>query len=327
MQEKMAKAGPIKLKLYQWFFQFWFPIFIFLVRFPRLIRAIAAFFMRCFCWVKPEYLQAVISNYKVIFPDMPYAELKKMAFRMLNNHSRYWIEFFRYARKADLLERCLEDPVQAVASTEKVLSTNGAILITAHMGNWELGGVFMSRLGCSANVVYVKDRFDIVERVRSKFRSFGQVKEIPISQGLFAALPALRALDSGEYLAMQGDRDFNDRGIPATFFGHECTFPEGPYVLALVSGVPIIPSFVLYGSKLGSYRILAFDPLIVPERGTKREKIQSLLQQYLVILEEIILEYPDQWYTFYPFFEHPQPTSEPLDSRVTSDTGDMVNQA
>jgi len=303
MQDKMATAGPVKLKLYQWFFQFWFPLFLFLVRFPRLIRWIAAFFMRCFCWAKPDYLRAIVSNYRVIFPDKSESELQTMAHRMMDNHSRYWIEFFRYARREDILEKCLEDPAAAVKSTEKVLSNPSAILLTAHMGNWELGGVFMSRLGCKANVVYVKDRFDIVERFRSKFRSFGDVNEIPISHGMFAALPALRALDSGEYLAMQGDRDFNDRGIPATFFGRECRFPQGPYVLSLVSGAPIIPSFVLYGKRSGTYRLLVYDPLVAPGNGTKREKIQSLLQQYLSVLESVILDYPEQWYTFYPFFQ------------------------
>src|SRR5947208_1235737 len=68
-------------------------------------------------------------------------------------------------------------------------------------------------------VVYVPDRFEIIEAYRSAYRRRAGVTEIPVTNGPFSALGALRVLRSGGVVAVQGDRDFNDSGLALPFFG------------------------------------------------------------------------------------------------------------
>ncbi|MCB9398254.1 MAG: lysophospholipid acyltransferase family protein [Acidobacteria bacterium] len=302
MQAKMATAPPWKVRLYQWFFGLWFPVFLLLSKCPKVILPVASFFMRVFFWIRPQYLEAIASNYQTIFPDKSPADCKALALQMVDNHSRYWVEFFKFGKLTGDPTRLLENPEALDQVLTYTQAGQGAILVTAHMGNWELGGNFFGRLVRPLTVIYVRDRFNIVERFRSRFRRYSNIKECPVDRSLFSTLPALRALEQGEFLALQGDRDFNERGVLATFFGKTCTFPEGPYHLALLARVPVIPCFTLYG-KDGRYRIHLYPPIHPPANGKREDRVQEMLNQYLRVLEDVVRQYPDQWYTFYPFFE------------------------
>lgn len=311
----MAVAGPRLLAFYQKFFDFWFPIFLVLVRVPWLIDPVARFFMRLFALVKPRYFDAIAGNYEIIVPGRKKKEYRAMAKRMMDYHSRYWIEFFRYAKLAP--EEIWDHIVNhdAYYRVFEQIGKQGAILITGHMGNWELGGLFVSQIGRPTNIVYVRDRFNIVEHYRSKFRGFGRVNEVPVDRSLFSALPVLRALEEGELIALQGDRDFNDRGITAEFFGRQCPFPLGPYQLALSARAPVIPVFFVFDKQPGKYRIITYPALDVTRTGPREQRARHLLNQYLRCLEDVVKQYPEQWYSFYPFFE--QEVTKPTHSQAS----------
>jgi KDO2-lipid IV(A) lauroyltransferase len=302
MQAKMASAAPWKVRLYQWFFSCWFPIFYWLSQFPRLVLPLASLCMRFFFRLRPQYLQAIVENYRVIFPERSPQERIGMALAMVENHARYWVEFFKFGKPGKLaVETLLDNPEALEQVLNEVQPGQGAILITAHMGNWELGGTLFGRLVKPLTVIYVRDRFNIVERMRSKSRSSGRIRELPVDRSIFSTLPALRALEQGEFLALQGDRDFNDRGIEACFFGRKCTFPEGPYQLALLARVPVIPCFTLFAGPR-RYRVQLFPAIPIPPEGKREERVRTMLNAYLKVLEEMVRLYPEQWYTFYPFF-------------------------
>ena len=86
----------------------------------------------------------------------------------------------------------------------------GAILLTAHLGPWEVGAIIVRSLGMPISIVYVPDRFAEAEHFRSLLRrgAAGDVEEIPLDlDDHLSTLPALRALAAGRLLAMQGDRE------------------------------------------------------------------------------------------------------------------------
>lgn len=314
MQSKMARARGFVLKLYQLFFRLWFPVFLTLCRYPRLINPVASAAMALFALLKPRYTRAVISNYRVIFPNLRAWEYRRLARRMMIKHSRYWIEFFRLAQfPVERLSEIVENTESSLQLLNTLNPSQGAILLTGHIGNWELGGIFFSRIFRPIQVVYVRDRFDVVEQLRSRFRRLGAIKELPVDRSLFSTLPALRALEDGEFLALQGDRDFNNQGVPVEFFGRMCRFPEGPYQMAVMTGVPILPTFFLFKEEVGKYEIRLFPPLERLEKGCRADKVLYLMKQYVRLLEQTIRERSDQWYAFYPFFDMEQ------DARPESD--------
>jgi KDO2-lipid IV(A) lauroyltransferase len=92
--------------------------------------------------------------------------------------------------------------------------------------------------------------------------------------------------------------------VGVTFFGHKTYVPAGPATLAVKAGAAIIPGFVWYGPRRQFY-IRAFPPLFPqPCRGAeeRQREIIRLTQGIYRALEEIISEWPTQWFMFRAFW-------------------------
>jgi KDO2-lipid IV(A) lauroyltransferase len=125
-----------------------------------------------------------------------------------------------------------------------------------------------------------------------------------------SALGALRVLRSGGVVAVQGDRDFNDSGIPVPFFGRMAWFPKGPAVLSLISRSPILPVFILRaedgnGAGSGGFRVIVCDPVEPAGESGDEAAVERIVRQCVAIMECVIRAHPDQWYCFYPFWDDP----------------------
>jgi phosphatidylinositol dimannoside acyltransferase len=221
---------------------------------------------------------------------------------MYRHFAFYWADLFRFAQLPPAaIEACHEGVTGEEHLRAAVADGRGAVLLTGHLGNWELGGVLLGYLDVPVSIVYVKDAFADVEKYRS-FLHGNRVEEIPIQPGAsWSSLPVLRALRSGRLVAMQGDRDFDGRGIPATFFGEQVRFPRGPFLVALLTGAPILPAFVTYTPR---YRFDASfgEPIHVPSTGHREQDLAVAVQKWATVLEAEIRRIPTQWYTFYDYF-------------------------
>jgi len=162
--------------------------------------------------------------------------------------------------------------------------------------------VLAGQVGLPMAVVYVKDAFEEAERFRSYLRSFGDVVEIPIRPDeRFASLPVLRALEEGRIVAVQGDRDWNDRGVPMPFLGAMARFPVGPFLLARMSGATLLPAFVAYDRE-HRFELEIGDPIEVARTADREGDARAALEAWLVVLARAVRRWPNQWYTFYDFW-------------------------
>jgi KDO2-lipid IV(A) lauroyltransferase len=223
--------------------------------------------------------------------------------RMLGYFGIYHSDLFRFtqlpleAARAELDEVSGMEHLQAAAS-----SGRGAVMLTAHFGNYELGGVLLGRLEMPVSVVYVKDKYALAEQIRSRMRGHGQVEEIAIEpDSALSSLPVLRALRAGRLVAMQGDRDLDGRGIPTRFFGLPILFPRGPFVVALLTGTPIIPTFVGY-SRRRRFACRVYPPIEVTAGAEREAALAEAAARWAAVLEEEVRRAPEQWYTFYDYF-------------------------
>jgi KDO2-lipid IV(A) lauroyltransferase len=115
----------------------------------------------------------------------------------------------------------------------------------------------------------------------------------------------LRALESNAIVAMQGDRDFNNTGVPVSFFGKEAYFPRGPMRMAMATGAKVLPAFILRRPD-GRYRAVIEEPLEIDRGGGDRDAaLKRNLERYVAILERYVRANPEQWYCFYPFWNDP----------------------
>jgi KDO2-lipid IV(A) lauroyltransferase len=180
----------------------------------------------------------------------------------------------------------------------------GAILLTAHVGNFELGGLFLAQLGLKVAAVYVPDPSPVIEKHREDARRMLGVRGLPIDTSPFAFLPVRKALEENTFVAIQGDRDVSGTGRRMPFFGKSASFPVGPFRLAQVSGAPIFPVFVLQEDD-GRYRTIVEEAIRVPNaRGVEGETaVVAALAFFVASMERTIRAYPSQWYLFTRFWE------------------------
>ena len=133
------------------------------------------------------------------------------------------------------------------------------------------------------------------------------VEEIPLKlDSAWSSLPVLRALREGRLVAMQGDRDFEERGIAAPFFGSTVRFPRGPFMVALLTGAPIVPTFVTYTPGY-DFQASFGDPLHLVSTGDRDHDLARGVERWAKVLEEAVARHPTQWYTFFDYWAESEP--------------------
>lgn len=244
---------------------------------------------------------AVLKNLRNIKPEIAVLKAAVSAVAVFKNYSYYLIDLFYISHD---LKRVKEYKLE-INGLENIQEAHkfnkGIILLTSHLGNWEVGGVALASTGKEINIVYSPDSSAVLESQRSLMRSAIGVKEIPLKSGEFSSLKLLRILRDAGIVALQGDRLLFDTGVRMQFFNKPAVFPKGPVKLALAANCIILPVFVpLTGYK--SYKIIVEKPMIVQECSDKEEELRMNLERIINIFEKYIEQYPTQWFTFMPFW-------------------------
>jgi lauroyl/myristoyl acyltransferase len=131
----------------------------------------------------------------------------------------------------------------------------------------------------------------------------GVVKVEYNTEGTLLSFDLLNALRGGEIVSIQGDRVMGEVSqSPVNLFGKAVELPSGPFVLALVAGVPIYPLFVVR-SGYRRYRIVAGEPIYCVRTGQSRDlDVAPAMARWAQVLEERIADSWPQWYAFTPVF-------------------------
>jgi KDO2-lipid IV(A) lauroyltransferase len=182
---------------------------------------------------------------------------------------------------------------------------NGAILITPHLGNWELGGVTFALQGCPIHALTLMDPEQDVQDYRDRLRATLGIRTIHLDPARYeTALKLVRLLRENRVIAMLGDRWEGGKKVEVTFFNRRTSFPAGAPALALASGAPIIPVFTVLNPN-GRYLAWMEDPIRVERKSGQggTELIIEKTQEIATVFERVIARYPDQWYHFFDYWE------------------------
>ncbi|MCC6128703.1 MAG: lysophospholipid acyltransferase family protein [Acidobacteria bacterium] len=296
-------------RLTQKTFGLWFPFFRHVVRHvpPEWLCRLSTATVEKLMWRRESLREAILDNVACVLgrPASDFS-VEEAAREMLANHSRSWIDFLRNSARPGV--DCTELVAEQIG-TEHLRNAHregrGAILLTAHAGNFELGGLFLRDLGLEANVVYAPDPSPVVEKYRTEARQAMGVKGIPITTSPLSFVAILRALEANEFVAIQGDRDISGTGRPVPFFGKMVSFPVGPFRLAAAGMAPLLPVFVLMTGD-GRYQTVVKEPIRLAT-GARRSELDSVLDSgmraFARVLEDVIRAHPAQWYRFTRFWE------------------------
>ncbi len=304
----MATRNPIARAVASATSRLWFPATLaFARRLPRWSmhrggRRLASVYYR----LRPKYLQAARANLSIILGQSAQApEVREKAFAMVCSHFDAWVDFLHFATRPPEESRRLIESVEGYSRiVEGRRRGKGVVLLTAHLGNWEVGGLMLAEVKQPIHVVLVPDIFPGVERERRRLHARCGVTEIRVDRSIVPTLAVLRVLERNGIVAMQGDRDFDNTGVPAPFFGREAYFPRGPLRVAMASGAVALPAFIVRVPD-GRYRAVVEEPLEIETGGDRDAAFRKNLERYVAILERYVREYPEQWYCFYPFWDDP----------------------
>ncbi len=232
--------------------------------------------------------------------------VRRMAFASWRNYGRYAADFIHFPHlKIDHIEHKIRDLSEGEAGWPghvrcALQAGRGAIIATAHFGNWDMAGAILAR---HHPISAVAETFSD-EQLNRLLQNQREEKGIGIIPMEGSARRILRVLQQNQLIAIVVDRPVTeDQGVAVTFFGRKTYVPGGPAALALKSGAAIVPGFAWYGHRNEWYERV-FPPIFPQERkGEQRvHEIARLTQLMYNALEEMIREWPTQWYMFRPFW-------------------------
>jgi lauroyl/myristoyl acyltransferase len=172
----------------------------------------------------------------------------------------------------------------------------GTLLITGHLGAWELGGMLLAAEGFPVNVVTMQEPTRKLDAWRQEYRARFGIKTITVGADKFAFVEIIQALRRNELVAMLVDRPYLNSGVEVRFFGRSTLFSAAAARIWQHTGATIIPAFVLQPGRYGCYAY----PSIEMESGASTE---SNTQRVADVFEAIVREFPDQWYNFVPIWQ------------------------
>jgi KDO2-lipid IV(A) lauroyltransferase len=168
----------------------------------------------------------------------------------------------------------------------------GLVVVTAHLGNWELGGRLLAGTVTRPTHVVVAPEAD--PKVERFLRGNGAPVRFVIRTSPTDVLPLVAALRRNEVVALQGDRALGGRGDRLQpFFGTPAPFPLGPFVLARAAGAPVLPAFCLLRPDR-RYTVVIGEPWTVRPGGEA-----DALGRWVGVLEAMVRRHPTQWFNFY----------------------------
>lgn len=182
----------------------------------------------------------------------------------------------------------------------------GGILISAHIGNWEVAGQGLNRLNIPFNILMYENEKSNIKEYMDGVMKEKKINIIAINEETKSHIIELhRAFSNHELVVMHGDR-FREgaKTITADFFGKPARFPAGPFIMAAKFGVPLGIVFAVKKEK-HLYEFTCCEPIEVNRVRTDaqvEEVCEKLVRQYIQLVEEKVKEYPHQWFNYYDFW-------------------------
>lgn len=173
-------------------------------------------------------------------------------------------------------------------------SSKGAILITAHLGPFDLVSSALRTRGYPLSALTARTTNRMVFHGITFLRSSHDMRVIEASSGGLRDI--IRLLQRGEMVILLSDRDFFLSGRDAIFFGEPTTLPIGAVRLARDTGAPIIPFFAYREGK--RTRMTVRPSISVSCSDNRDADIEDALKVVAKELEQAIGEAPDQWVLF-----------------------------
>jgi KDO2-lipid IV(A) lauroyltransferase len=228
----------------------------------------------------------------ILAPGTPESEIAATARRLFFHYVLNILDLLRVPVMKHRVTRLVEFDPQAV---DKMVAQNrGVLVVTGHIGNYDLAGVYMAAKGYPMSAVVEPVPGGWAETY-NRYRSATAMETIPIPD----RRAMIRALRHHRLLALVSDRDLTGNGILCPAFDSYRYYPKGAAAYSLRFKAPMVVAALLFQHKPGRrpYR-LVYKPVEFTPTGDVDANVTAFTHLMAAELNELIRLHPDQWLVF-----------------------------
>ncbi|MGD9762243.1 MAG: lysophospholipid acyltransferase family protein [Candidatus Binatia bacterium] len=251
-----------------------------------------------------------LRNLAIAFPNRGPAEHRAILRASARNLGRLGAEICHLPALTPETVRRFVAPADSAAwhaALDRAARTGGVIL-TAHLGNWELLAYVHGLLGYPITLVHRPMRNALVDAYITQMRAAAGTVSLSKKNAAKAALYALRRR---QLLAIPADQNQTRRyGVFVDFFGLPACTTAGPSRMAMLSGTPLLPVFLVRDGESDQHRILVLPDIELVHTGDREADVLTNTQRCTAVIEDMLRRYPEQWIWFHKRW-NTRPRGEP----------------
>lgn len=183
--------------------------------------------------------------------------------------------------------------------TKLLEEKKGGVLISAHIGNFEIAEHFFGEidLDFQINLVTTDLEHSAIKNYLETISKKSGIKFIIIKDDLGHIFEINAALARNELVCFTGDRYFEGvKSLSDEILGETAKFPAGPFLIASRLKVPVVFVYVMKEPKLHYH-------LYAREAEVKHRDEKALLKEYINSVESMLAKYPLQWFNYFDFWD------------------------
>ncbi len=262
-----------------------------------------------------ETLEGIRENFRLAL-GLPEPDARRLARRLFFEYGKSVIDVWRLRSEAFVPKITSFD---ADAATLARIRRNGRgfLLVTGHVGNWEMGAVTLRGHALTPAVVGQPELDPDVEAMRLSLRTRLGVESIDIGSSMATAFRVRTAVEAERAVALLVDRAYPEDQVVVSYFGRPTPFLRSPALLARFCKCEILPGFFLR-SPDGSYFNVWGRPLAADETLSPEEDAHRIMSRVAADLEAVVRAHPTQWFNFYRFWKDGSASDETAGARPDS---------
>jgi predicted LPLAT superfamily acyltransferase len=190
-----------------------------------------------------------------------------------------------------------EDHLKEITALQR-----GGILLSAHIGNWDVAGHLLKRLETRINIVLFDGEHEQIKEYLEGVTGKRNVNIIVIKNDLSHIYEISDAFKNNELVCMHADRFVEgNKTLTGDFLGEKARFPLGPFLLAYKFKVPVSFVFAMKERPL-HYHFFASE-IQEYHHLEKEMALREMLNNFSIEMENKVKKYPEQWYNYYNFWQ------------------------
>ena len=262
------------------------------------------------CLLDTRHRRIVKRNLKFANPEWPLDKINKTSIKTFQNMGITVLEICQMTcfSKKDILQKVRIKGKENLLNTIK--SHKGVIMISAHIGNWEMCHLFLSCYMQKSVVVVAQNQPNIIERIIHKLRT-STGNTIISKKG--AMIKLVRTLRKGKMVGLLIDQGTSrGEGVDVTFFDRKTNATYAASLLAARYHCPVVPVYCIRESD-AELTVVVEPTLKLHKTDDVRADLQTNTQIMTDSVEKIISLYPEQWLWFHKRWKRHHPELYPED--------------